>query len=176
MYLKDIDDDIRFKEILTKTLIQSLMDSNFLSYENWLNTSESYTSQEENMETISACLAKIGSKTNTNETNEASQMENQAKKIKLDEQQQVETNYIKRVESHKSFHKFITKSDFNSYYKNCKTALKSNIVSSESSDDIECSQNSIQDQNEDIVLKIASALSNPLTIDLISKLILNNKK
>lgn len=37
----DYDDEIsRLNEILTKTLIQSLMESNFISFEMWLNPTE----------------------------------------------------------------------------------------------------------------------------------------
>ena len=39
MYIQ-IDDSVRVEEILSKTLIQSLMDSNMINFENWLNSSE----------------------------------------------------------------------------------------------------------------------------------------
>jgi cellobiose-specific phosphotransferase system component IIA len=148
------------------------MDSNFLSYDNWLNTSENYTSQEENLDTISACLAKVSSKVNTKDSNQTELMENKAKKIKLDEEL-IGNDYSKMVEAHESFHRFIEKTDFNSYMKNCTVILNSGNASS---DEIESSQTSMQHQDEEILFKIASALSNPLTIDLISKLILSNQR
>jgi hypothetical protein len=35
-----VDDYTRLKEMVTKTMIQSVMDSNLISFENWLNSSE----------------------------------------------------------------------------------------------------------------------------------------
>jgi len=38
--LKEKDDKCRLKEIITKTLIQGLMESNLISSEEWMNSSE----------------------------------------------------------------------------------------------------------------------------------------
>ena len=38
--LDKVDDNCRLKEIISKTLIQGLMESNMVSFEDWINSSE----------------------------------------------------------------------------------------------------------------------------------------
>ncbi|CAF0967065.1 unnamed protein product, partial [Brachionus calyciflorus] len=60
--IEGIDDLTRLKEILCKSLIQGGIESNFVNVDKWINSSESYTEQDENLVLIQNCLKKVKEK------------------------------------------------------------------------------------------------------------------
>lgn len=154
--MNNVDNKERLKESLSKTLLQGLMESNFISYEKWLNTSESFTEQEDNLEIIKKTL---------NIIKENDQFHNddvhQNKKTKIIN----EDDFEKLVQKHINFSKFIEPVDFKYFLENFTSSFVSGENSFRSKDENNC---------EKVLIKLAKALTNPLTIQLISSLMLED--
>jgi hypothetical protein len=163
-----IDDKCRLKEILTKTLIQGLMDSNLVSYETWLNSSEVfyffmirnsssyflskigfiwfkvYNSQEQNVVKIKECLEVLKAK-NTSEA------------VLIDS-----ANYEKILQEHQSFDKFVERFDFSTFLQKLGIqAFQDDKHKSESSDE--------DDEFTQILTALSNAVADPKAIDIIAE-------
>jgi hypothetical protein len=134
------------------------MESNFVSYEKWLNTSESFTEQEDNLEVIRNTL---------NTIKEDAQISDDEihvnKRTKLND----DDNFEQLIQKHKNFSKFIEPIDFKYYLEN----FTSSFISQEKS-----SVAKNVDKNEKVLIKLAKALTNPLTIQLISSLMIEDSE
>jgi len=95
--LKKEDNYSRLKEIITKTMIQSVMDSNLIGFDKWINSSEEYTEQENNIEILKEILS------HTEQEDDSSTYT------------EIDFNFKSLVESHPNFLKFFLKSQFDEY-------------------------------------------------------------
>ncbi|CAF0854545.1 unnamed protein product [Brachionus calyciflorus] len=95
--IEGVDDLARLKEILCKCLIQGVMESNFVNVDKWINSSESYTEQDENMVLIQNCLQKV--------------KENKIEKY----DEQAKMDYMKLLENNEFFSHYVESINFDDY-------------------------------------------------------------
>lgn len=112
------DNYSRLKEIISKTLLQSVMDSNLISFEKWINSSEDYAEQETNMAILEEAKERI---------------ENSQARL----EKYKDFNYKSLVEMHQNFKCFVTDVPFDDYIQ--KYTLKQNFTNdsdSQTSDEL----------------------------------------
>jgi hypothetical protein len=120
------------------------MESNLISFEKWINSSEDYIDQEANMNILNETLTRI-------ELNE-----NKIDKFK-------DLDYKSLVEMNSNFKCFVEPIQFNEYIN--KFTLEQDFRNDSKSDNID----------DDLVFRLAKAVTNPNTINLIAQNFLNSK-
>lgn len=153
--IKNEDDAARLEEIVSKTLIQSLMESNFVSFDQWINSSEDYNSQEENLEIIKNSL----------ETCQKTYFEKSGDS----------TDYSNLLENHKRTFNMIESISFESFLvKYCKSYQpdKNNVVKKRKNGNEEESNN--KKSTKKLLNDLANAITKPNVIHLIVKNLLES--
>ena len=121
-------------------MIQSVMDSNLIGFDKWINSSEEYTEQENNIEILKETLSYIEQEDDSSTDTE------------------IDSHFKSLVESHPNFFKFVPNIQFDDYIR--QFTLKPNSSSDTNSDDL--------------IFRLALAVSNPNVIDLITENFIKN--